>query len=158
MERWVEIVFDCLPLRSIARLDIPLDASPKYRAKLERVKDAMARHGTHNAYYLHNARCVWRLTNRPDVGMLEFEFEGTVLTDGDDRTVRTTDLRVALQRETCEWLTEPVVAWFEQTVSRAVSVEFERYIEVGDLEQTRKRIEKMQAASDQAGGYVGMFL
>jgi hypothetical protein len=29
--RYVEIVFDCLPLRSVGRLDIPIDASPKYR-------------------------------------------------------------------------------------------------------------------------------
>ncbi len=32
MNRWVEITFDCLPLRTITRFDIPLDASPKYRA------------------------------------------------------------------------------------------------------------------------------
>ena len=29
MDRWVEISFDCLPLRSVGRLDIPMDASPK---------------------------------------------------------------------------------------------------------------------------------
>ena len=34
MQRYVEIVFDCLPLRSISRLDIPIDASPRYRAAL----------------------------------------------------------------------------------------------------------------------------
>ena len=41
MQRWVEVSFDCLPLRSIARLDIPIDASPKYRARCERIKAAM---------------------------------------------------------------------------------------------------------------------
>ena len=43
--RYVDIVFDCLPLRSIGRMDIPLDASPKYRARCERIKHALAVHG-----------------------------------------------------------------------------------------------------------------
>ena len=48
MDRFVEIVFDCLPLRSLGRVDIPLDASPKFRAKCERIKDALGKHGTMN--------------------------------------------------------------------------------------------------------------
>ena len=39
MNRFVEITFDCLPLRSIPRLDIPIDASPRYRKFLEDVFD-----------------------------------------------------------------------------------------------------------------------
>lgn len=31
MDRFVDISFDCLPLRSIGRMDVPLDASPKFR-------------------------------------------------------------------------------------------------------------------------------
>ena len=41
MDQWVEIRFDCLPLRSVTRLDIPLDASPKYQAFCHRVKAAI---------------------------------------------------------------------------------------------------------------------
>jgi hypothetical protein len=55
-------------------------------------------------------------------------------------------------------LTEPVVAWFETTVSRSVETEFDRYIAAGDLEQAKQRIEQIQAASDEAGGFVGMYL
>jgi hypothetical protein len=158
MDRWVEIAFDCLPLRSIGRLDIPLDASPNYRALCERIKQALEKHGSHNSYYLYNARCIYHLTNQPDLGGLEFRFEGTLLTDAEDRHSVTCDLDVELAGETCDWLTEPVVGWFAQTVSRSVVVEFDRYIEAGDLEQAKRRVERIQAASDEAGGFVGMYL
>lgn len=158
MSQWVEVAFDCLPLRSIQRLDIPLDASPIYRQKLERIKAAIERHGTHNTYYLHNARCVFHVTNAPDIGLLEFRFEGTVFTDERDRQAQGTDLDVELIRETCQWLTEPVVKWFEQTVASAVQVEFNRYIAAGDLEKTRERLARMQAESEASGGFVGLYL
>lgn len=158
MNRFVEISFDCLPLRSVGRMDIPMDASPKYRARCERIKASMERHGSHNSYYLYNAGCTFHLTNQPDLGMLEFRFEGTVLTDEADLTTRLCDLEVELVRETCDWLTQPVVAWFKESVPHAVSVEFNRYISAGDLEQTKKRMEALQAKADQAGGYVGMYL
>lgn len=158
MDRWVEISFDCLPLRSVTRLDVPLDASPKFRQFAERVKAAIDKHGAFNTYYLHNARCVYHLTNDASVGMLEFNFEGTVLTDSTDRQAVRCDLDVVLLGETCGWLSEPIVHWFHETVPQSVSVEFKRYIEAGSLEQTKKRIEKMQAASDESGGFVGMYL
>lgn len=158
MNRWVDIQFDCLPLRSLGRLDIPLDASPKYRARCERVKAALEKHGSHNSYYLYNARCEYHLANSEKLGGLEFRFEGTVLTDHDDRHCQHCDLEVELIRETCQWLTEPVVEWFKETVPKSVAVEFDRYIEAGDLEKARQRIEKIQAASDQSGGFVGMYL
>lgn len=158
MQRWVDIVFDCLPLRTVGRLDIPIDASPKYRERCQRIKDAIERHGSHNTYFLYNARCTYRLTNRDDTGMLEFRFEGTVLTDAEDLHCERTDLEVELVRETCDWLTEPIVSWFTATVSRSVAVEFDRFIEAGDLDQAKLRIEQIQAASDQAGGFVGMYL
>jgi hypothetical protein len=81
MNRYVEIAFDCLPLRSIGRLDVPIDASPKYRERCERVLRAITTHGSHNTYFLYNAACVFHLTNQADLGMLEFRFEGTALTD-----------------------------------------------------------------------------
>ena len=158
MSQCVEITFDCLPLRTVGRLDIPIDASPKYRAHCERILHALSTHGSHNSYYLYHARCIYHLSNSDDVGMLEFRFTGTALTDADDRQTLSCDLEVELVRETCDWLTEPVVKWFEQTVAKAVVVEFNRYIAAGDLAQTVKRIERIQAESDQQGGFVGMYL
>ena len=159
MNRYVDITFDCLPLRSIGRLDIPLDASPKYRVRCERIIAAIEAHGSHNSYFLYNARCVFRLTNDDSLGMLEFVFEGTALTDAADRqTLRFAPESVDLDRETCDWLTEPIVAWFRETVPRAVAVEFDRYIAAGDLQQTIQRIERMQSETEQRGGYVGMYL
>jgi hypothetical protein len=156
VSQFVEISFDCLPLRSVGRLDIPLDASPAYRERCERIKAAIAKHGSHNTYYLYDASCTFHLTNQPDLGSLEFRFEGTVLTDPEDRRTVLADLGVTLVRETCDWLTEPVVTWFRETVSKAVAAEFDRYIEAGDLAQTVKRIAALQAKADQAGGYLGM--
>jgi len=158
MDRWVEISFDCLPLRSIPRLDIPLDASPKYRAFCERVKAAIEAHGTFNTYYLHNAHCIYRLTNRDELGMLHFSLEGTLFTDEQDRHAVRNDLRVELVRETCDWLTEPIVHWFQETVARSVCVEFDRFIEAGDLEKARERLSKIQEQVDESGGYLGMYL
>ncbi len=158
MHRAVDIAFDCLPLRSVERLDIPLDASPKYRERCQRILDALKHHGSHNTYFVYNARCTYRLTNRDELGLLEFGFEGTILTDASDQRTKHADLEVELLRETCGWLTEPVVAWFIETVERSVEVEFDRYIAAGDLEQTVRRIERIQAESDQHGGYVGMYL
>ncbi len=158
MTEHVEIAFDCLPLRSVGRMDIPLDASPGYRARCERIKRALEKHGSHNAYFLYNATCGFQLTNSPEVGAVEFRFEGTVLTDSSDQKSVLADLEVELSRETCDWLTEPVVNWFKETVRQAVRVEFDRYIAAGDLAQTMKRIEALQAQSDQHGGFLGMYL
>ena len=158
MDAGVEISFDCLPLRSIGRLDIPLDASPAYQARCQRIKDAIEQHGSHNSYYLYNARCAYRVVNHPELGLIEFKFEGTVLTDASDLKADRCDIEVKLTRESCDWLTEPIVQWFRETVSHSVIAEFDRYIEAGDLERARERIEKIQAASDDAGGYMGMYL
>ncbi len=154
----VEIEFECLPLRTVGRLDVPLDASPGFRRFAERVKQAMAKHGTHNAYYLHHAHCIFRLTNDPQVGTLDFGFEGTVLTDAEDRHAVLADLNVELRGETCDWLTQPVVEWFSETVRRAVLVEFDRFAAAGDLRRTVERIERVQRESDAHGGFVGMGL
>ncbi|QDU93768.1 hypothetical protein [Lignipirellula cremea] len=154
----VELTFDCLPLRTVGRLDIPIDASPKYRALCERIKKAIDKHGSHNTYFLYNARCVFRLTNSEELGMLEFSFEGVALTDASDCDTQRCDLEVELTREVCPWITEPIVDWFKRTVVEAAAVEFNRYIAAGDLQAAKERIEKIQAASDDAGGYVGMFL
>jgi hypothetical protein len=158
MNRWVEIVFDCLPLRSVGRLDIPLDASPRYRQRCERIKRALEKHGSHNTYYLYNAACVFHLTNRESFGTLEFSFDGTVSTDAADMRATAADLEVELLRETCDWLTAPIVEWFAQSVQHAVCVEFDRYIAAGDLAKTKERIDKLQAELEKSGGHVGMYL
>jgi hypothetical protein len=158
MTRYVDIMFDCLPLRSIGRMDIPLDASPKYRARCERIKHALALHGSHNTYYLYNGSCSFHLTNQAEVGTLEFGFDGTALTDESDQKTARCDLSVELARETCDWLTEPIVCWFQETVPRSVAVEFDRYIAAGDLAQTVERIARLQAETEGRGGFVGMYL
>jgi len=156
--QFVEIEFDCLPLRSVGRMDIPIDASPKFRERCERVKHAIETHGSYNTYFLYNARCIFHLTNEPEFGMLEYRFHGTALTDeADQKTVRC-DLVVELVRETCDWLTAPVANWIAETVPKAVQVEFDRFIAAGDLAQTVQRIEQLKAQSDERGGYMGMYL
>lgn len=158
MDRWVEISFDCMPLRSVGRFDIPIDASPRYRQFCESVKAAIEQHGSHNSFFLYNAHCKYHLTNDASRGMIDFKFQGTVLTSADDTKTDRCDLEVELAGETCEWLTTPIVDWFQATVPRSVAVEFNRYIDAGDLEQAKERIEKIQAAADESGGFMGMYL
>ncbi len=158
MQPSVEIAFDCLPLRSVGRLDAPLDASPKHRAHCERVQAAVQRHGRHNSYYLYNAHCRFQLTSDPKIGMLDFTYTGVVLTDSSDQRAGTCDLEIELARETCDWLNDPAVEFFKDTVRRAVLLEFDRYIQAGDLALTLRRLARLQSESDEAGGYMGMFL
>ena len=63
-----------------------------------------------------------------------------------------------LVRESCDWLTAPVVEWFHSAVTRAVLVEFDRYIEAGDLAKAKERAAAIQAQMEKSGGYVGMYL
>lgn len=158
MNRYVDITFDCLPLRSVGRLDIPIDASPKYRARCERIKRAIDEFGSHNTYFLYNAACTFHLTNDAELGAIQFRFEGTALTDDTDQRTVNCHLEVELVRETCDWLTEPIVRWFQETVPRSVAVEFDRYIAAGDLKQTVERVARMQAESEGRGGFLGMYL
>jgi len=157
-ERWVEIEFDCLPLRSVTRLDVPLDASPVYEQFILRVKHALDKHGSHNSYYLHRGHCEFHLTNAADQGRVAFAFEGTVLTDQKDLITRSLDLTIQLEQETCSWLTEPSVSFLVESVRQAVVVEFNRYIEAGDLEKAQQRVEAIQKQSDQGEGFLGMYL
>lgn len=154
----VAIEFDCTPLRSVPRLDIPLDASPGYRARLERFQQAIARHGMRNTYYLTNAACTFRLTNDPESGWVRFAVEGTVITDDADAKTVGSDLDIRLDTETCDWLTQPAVEWLALSAKHAVEVEFDRYIAAGDLSRALERLAKEQADSDAAGGFLGMNL
>ena len=152
------ITFDCTPLRGVPRFDVPLDASPAFRARLERMQRAVARHGTRNTYYLTNSTCTFRFTNEPSSGWVQFTIEGTVITDELDRKTVGSDLEIRLEKETCDWLTQPAVQWLTLSAKHAVEVEFDRYIAAGDLSRALDRLAREQAASDAAGGYVGMNL
>ncbi|TWU45536.1 hypothetical protein Q31b_07100 [Novipirellula aureliae] len=156
--KWVEVEFDCLPLRSVSRIDVPLDASPTFEQFVLRVKAAMAKHGAHNTYYLHRGVCRFHLTNDPLIGMVEFSFEGTVMTGQKDLKTKALELKVELTRETCDWLTGPFVELLAETAQRAVMVEFDRYIEAGDLQKTEDRIKAIEEQSDAEGGFLGMYL
>ncbi|MGB7344025.1 MAG: hypothetical protein WBD20_07415 [Pirellulaceae bacterium] len=156
--QWVEVEFDCLPLRSVTRIDVPVDASPVYEQFVLRVKAAMAKHGSHNTYYLHRGRCVYHLTNDPKRGEVAFKFEGAVMTDANDRLTKSVDLEITLDRETCTWLTEPIVHFLAESTQQAIMVEFDRYIDAGDLRRTEERLEQIRQQSDESDGFVGMYL
>jgi heme-degrading monooxygenase HmoA len=158
MDRWVEITFDCLPLRNAANLRVPEDASPKLEEKFTRMLQAVSVHGTHNSYYLHNALCKFHLTNDPSLGMVAFAFEGTLFTDSQDARAVRSDLMVELREENCSWLNQQIVDWLCETVHRAVLVEFDRYIEAGDLEKVRARLAALEKSVEESGGYIGMYL
>lgn len=155
---WVEIEFECLPLRSVTRLDVPVDASPIYEQFVLRVKAAMSKHGSFNTYYVHTGRCVYHLTNDPAKGQVAFVFEGTVMTDQDDLQTKAADVVVKLDTETCSWLSEPFVSFLAESVQHALLVEFNRFIEAGDLKKTEERIKAVQDQSDSSDGFVGMYL
>lgn len=155
---WVEVVFDCIPLRSVAPVTVPDDASPKLAEKLQRMSNAINTHGTLNSYFLHNATCTYHFTNDPQNGMCQFSFEGVVLTDANDMQARTCDLQCKLNRDTCSWINQSIVEWLGESVHRAVLVEFDRFIKAGDLTKTIQRMEALQQATDDSGGYVGMYL
>jgi len=154
----VSITFDCTPLRGVQRAEISPDVSPGFRARIERLHAAVAKHGSRNTYYLTNATCTFRFTNDPDIGWVEFAVEGTVLTDETDSRTVGSDLTVKLAKETCDWLTQPAVAWLANSAQRAVEIEFDRYIAAGDLSRALARLAREQAASDAAGGFLGMNL
>lgn len=158
MNRWVEVTFDCMPLRTVPMGEPPVDASPKFQAFVMRVQAAVRKHGTFNSYYVHRGVCSYHVTNHPVLGAINLEFEGTLLTDDSDTRTLGSDLTVKLASETCEWLTPQVVSWFEKSAARAVEVEFDRYIQAGDLEKTRQRLAEMQKAAEESGGFMGMFL
>jgi hypothetical protein len=154
----VHITFDCTPLRSIARWDIPLDASAELRERCQRIHRAIQVHGAHNSYYLFNGLCKYHLTNDADLGTLTFSFEGTLLTDSADAKTQLAQLYVELQSETCDWLSPAVIAWYRETVAQAVRIEFDRYIATLDRDRTQMRLDLIELECNTQGGFVGMGL
>lgn len=158
MERYVDVAFDCIPLRTMARLDPPIDAPAALIEKFHRIKQAVEKHGTHNTYYLHNAHCKFFVTNDPNHGMIAFKFEGVVFTDESDLKSKHVELNARLDKETCPWLEQHVVNWFTETVDHAVLVEFDRFLGAGDPAQAQKRMQQLEQNIQQSGGFVGMHL
>jgi hypothetical protein len=158
MSRWVEISFNCLPLRSVASFSPPVDASDEEMDLFRKLREAAKKHGIYNSYYLQGGKCIFHLTNHETIGILEFRFDGTVLTDEQDMNTLYCDLAVELSGDVCDWLVAPVVDWFADTVRQAVKIEFDRFISTGDLKKTIHRIEQLQAASDAKGGFLGLGL
>lgn len=144
----VDIAFDCLPLRSVGRVDIPLDASPAYRARCERLQQALDKHGTSNAYYLYNTRLVYRLANSDIDNMLRFSFDGVLLTDRSDGRADRAELDVQLVSETCGPLPPEVLAWFHGVVERAVLIEFNHFIAAGSLAQRVSDLGQLDSIHD----------
>src|SRR6476659_8762547 len=133
MQQLVDIAFDCLPLRSIARVDVPIDASPPFRARCERLQQAIAAHGRRNAYFLYNTRCTYRLANSDIENMLRFSFDGTLVTDRSDCKAERADLNVVLVAETCGGVPAAALDWLRTIITRAVLIEFDRFITAGQL-------------------------
>jgi hypothetical protein len=155
MEPHVDIAFDCLPLRLVGRVDVPLDASPAFRARCERLQQAIDRHGTEHAYFLYNTRCVFRLANSDVENMLRFSFEGTVLTDRSDCKSDRADLEVELTAETCGTVPSDVLAWFRGIVRRAVLIEFDHFIAAGRLAERVDRLGSVDSVAELAD-FAGM--
>ncbi len=80
------------------------------------------------------------------------------MTDDADRSAQQNDLQIQLDWENCSWISEPIVQWLTESVRQAVMVEFNRYIEAGDLSKTQQRIEDLQQKLDESGGFLGMYL
>jgi hypothetical protein len=154
----VDIAFDCLPLRLVGRIDVPLDASPAFRARCERLQRAIEVHGDAHAYYLYNTRCVFRLANSEVENMLRFTFEGTLLTDRSDGKSDRAELDVELVASTCTGAMPPeVLAWFRRAVHQAVLIEFDHFISAGQLAERVDRLGSVDSIAD-LGDFAGMNL
>jgi hypothetical protein len=127
----VDVEFECVPLRTIGRLDIPLDASDAQRRRASHMQSAINAYGVERTYFLQNARCVFRFANSDVVGVCRFEFEGVVRTDAGDRKCEDAILDVALVSETCGGVPAQVEAWLIDRVRQAVMIEFDRFIAAG---------------------------
>jgi hypothetical protein len=155
MKPHVDIAFDCLPLRSVGRVDVPLDASPAFRARCEQLQRALDTHGTQCAYFLYNTRCVFRLANSEVENMVRFSFDGTVLTDRSDAKADRAVLAVELQAQTCGPMPPEVVAWFRGVVEKAVLIEFDHFIAAGRLAQRVRDLGTVDSIADLTG-FAGM--
>lgn len=155
MKPLVDIAFDCLPLRSVGRVDVPLDASPAFRARCQQLQRALETNGAENAYFLYNTRCVFQLANSDVDNMVRFSFDGIVITDRSDGKADRADLAVELTAETCGRVPGDVLAWFRGVVERSVLIEFDHFIAAGSLAARVAQLGKVASVADLAG-FAGM--
>jgi hypothetical protein len=151
----VDIAFDCLPLRSIGRVDVPIDASPAYRDRCERLQHAIEKHGAANTYFLYNTRCVYRLANSDIDNMLRFTFDGIIVTDRSDGRAEQAELDVKLLSETCGPMSGDTLAWFRRVVERAVLIEFNHFIAAGHLAERVESLGQVDSIAD-VSDFTGM--
>lgn len=147
----VDIAFDCLPLRSVARLDVPLDASEAVKQRGARIKAAYEAYGPERTYFLYNARCVYRFANSEVEGVCRFAFEGIIRTDAGDRKCEHASLDVCLVSETCGGVPAAVAAWLAQRVQHAVAIEFDRFMAAGSLSGGDAKAGQLRDLGDLAG-------
>ncbi len=155
MTAFVDIAFNCLPLRSVGRVDVPLDASPAFRARCERLQRAVDAFGTENAYFLYNTRCVYRFANSDIDNMLRFSFDGVLLTDRSDAKADRAELKIELTSQTCGPLSPEVLAWFRPVVERAVLIEFDHFIAAGKLAERVSELGQVASVAD-VSDFAGM--
>lgn len=151
MDTAVDISFSCLPLRSVGRLDVPIDASGTYRIRYERLREALKSHGAERTYYLYDAHCGFHLANSEIEGMVRFDFEGIVRTDASDALTDHVELDVKLASETCAGIPAEVEAWLTQRVKKAVAIEFDRFIAAGQLAGRASELGQLERLSDLSG-------
>jgi hypothetical protein len=152
----VSIVFECLPFRLVGHAGLPLDASDEQQALWRRFRAAMTKHGTANTYFLYNADCTFRLSNGDD-GSMRFIFEATARTDEtDSRPVAVDIVSQLAETDFARPLAPPVMEFFREAVRRAVSVEFQRFIDSGNLKRKLAEKEHMLQEWDRNRGFVGM--
>jgi hypothetical protein len=90
--------------------------------------------------------------------MIAFKFEGVLFTDPSDSKAIRCVLTVELDQENVPWLEQHVVKWFQESVSNAVIEEFNQFIQAGDSEKTKQRLEQLDKTLAESGGYLGMGL
>ena len=160
MAQNVNIVFECLPLGRVSHAGMPLDASDEQRALWRRFRAAMNKHGRENTYFLYNADCTFRLSNRnseTNSEFVRFLFEATVRTDAMDERPIEIDLACQLADSDFEQPLAPeVLEFFQEAVRRAVLVEFQHFINAGNLKRTLAQREQLLREWDRNRGFVGM--
>ena len=151
----VLIQFECFPFRSASRLDVPFDAPEPYQALCRRFVKALQQNGVEHTYYVFNASIEFHLANQSG-NSLKFQFEGTVWTDKDDQEVEKLDISTELIHSDWDDLDRSVMTFFQTVIQRAVRVEFNRYIQDGELARAITRAQNAMLESEHSGGFMGM--
>ena len=158
MPQAVAIVFDCLPFRRVSNAGLPLDATEEYRRLWRRERAAMAKHGKENTYFLYNAECRFPFTNSQS-GYMRFRFEATVMTDEEDERPADIDLVYELaETDFSGPLAPETFQFFDEALRRAVLVEFQLFIDAGNLKRALAGEEQILREWHENRGFVGMHI